>query len=596
MLRAPAADPRRPRALEFRAPMNRTETIERDGRRWWVRPDAARSLLEAGWPVARPDRLTLVKRGASRAVYRCRAGDASFYVKAYASGGVLVRLRARLGLGPGRREWESLEAAYEAGLDVPEPVALSRGAEEILVTREIADAERLDEYLFERYFEPLSGDPPYPGARPPELVSVFRRRRTPPPGTLDPRTLADRLADLVAGLAQADFYLPDLHPGNIVVSGGAPEWRLSLVDLAEAEHPAGPESLLEHLLQLEHFFEPIASVSERMRCLARLGERVEEVPRAAEVVRATAAYCQRFYRSRDRRTRRASKYFRRIASGPWRGWATADWADAVERFLAARPDDPLAGADATVLKDGRTSTVCLLRLEDSRSLVVKRHNRAGERGLGLSRSVAAFRKGHALLARGIATARPAAAVDRRGRGGALESTLLLTEHVAGEPLSEWLRRRPAPAERRHITWELARLIRRLHDAGLSHRDLKAPNILVARGGGPDRPRPFGGAQDRPVLVDLDGLRMGRRVALRRRVQNLMRLSVSLDEFGVARRTDRLRFLRAYLGRRGCPRAIATASRRRGSLREASRIRRWWKRIAHLSAWKMERLRRKTRQG
>jgi len=563
--------------------MDRTETIERDGRRWWVRPDAARPLLEAGWPVARPDRLTLVKRGAGRAVYRCRAGDASFYVKAYASGGPLVHLRARLGLGPGRREWESLEAAREAGLDVPEPVALSRGAEEILVTREIAGAERLDEYLFERYFEPLPGDPPYPGARPPELVSVFRRRRTPPPGTMDPQTLAERLADLVAGLAKADLYLPDLHPGNIVVSGGAPEWRLSLIDLAEAEHPAGPESLLEHLLQLEHFFEPIASVSERMRCLARLGGRVEEAPRAAQVVRATAAYRQRFYRSRDRRTRRSSKYFRRIAAGPWRGWATADWADAVERFLAARPDDPLAGADAAVLKDGRTSTVRLLRLDDGWSLVVKRHNRADERVLGLSRSVAAFRKGHALLTRGIATARPAAAVDRRRRG-AVEDTLLLTEPVAGEPLSEWLRRGPAPAARREVTWKLARLVRRLHDAGLSHRDLKAPNILVARGGGQDRPR--------PVLVDLDGLRMGRRVALRRRVQNLMRLSVSLDEYGVARRTDRLRFLRAYLGRRGCPRAIATASRRRGSVREARRVRRWWKHLARLSAWKMERLRRK----
>ena len=631
MLPAPAADPKRPRALKFQAclplacrqagqtsPMSQREIIERDGRRWWVRPDAARPLLEAGWPAARPERLTLVKRGAGRAVYRCSAGDASFYVKAYAAGGPLTRLRALLGLGPGRREWDAIEAAREAGLDVPEPVALSRGAEEILVTREVPGAERLDEYLFERYFEAMPGDPPYPGARPPELVSVFRRRRTPPPGTIAPRALAERLADLVAGLARADLYLPDLHPGNIMISGGPGEWRLSLVDLAEVQRPAGPESLLEHLIQLEHFFEPIASVSERMRCLARLGGLVEDTPGfaraepryagakpgAAQVASATAAYRQRFYRHRDRRTRRPSKYFRRIAVGGthavpgWRGWATADWADAVERFLAARlrpgvagPDDPLAGADTTVLKDGRTSTVRLLRLDDGRTLVVKRHNRADERGLGPSRSVAAFRRGHALLARGIATARPAAALDRRRRG-AVEDTLLLTEPVAGEPLTEWLRRGPAPAARRHVTWELARLVRRLHEAGFSHRDLKAPNILVAPCGA-GLHRPFGGAQHRPVLVDLDGLRMGRRVAIRRRLQNLMRLSVSLDEAGVGRLTDRMRFLRTYLGRRGCPRAIATASRRRGSLPPvARRLRRWWKRLARLSARKMERLRRK----
>jgi serine/threonine protein kinase len=152
------------------------------------------------------------------------------------------------------------------------------------------------------------------------------------------------------------------------------------------------------------------------------------------------------------------------------------------------------------------------------------------------------------------------------------------------------------------------MLRRMHDAGFSHRDLKAPNLLVAPSSGP------GAAPDAPalgpVLVDLDGLRYGRRVPARRRARDLMRLSVSLDEWGVARRTDRLRFLRAYLGRRGCPRAIAVggapgpaagaagapatcrAGSRRGRTGAARRLRRWWRRIARLSARKHAALARK----
>jgi len=121
----------------------------------------------------------------------------------------------------------------------------------------------------------------------------------------------------------------------------------------------------------------------------------------------------------------------------------------------------------------------------------------------------------------------------------------------------------------------------MHGMGLAHRDLKAPNILVAPASGPD---------PRPVLVDLDGLVRTKRVSVRRRMQNLMRLSVSLDEWGVARQTDRLRFLRAYLSPRGCPAPITLLSRRRGRTDAAKRLRRWWKRIARLSERKLETLR------
>jgi len=573
------------------------------GRSWIARPEAAEPLLADGWPAFldgpltgpdRSDRLQLVKQGRGRTIFRFEAAGKTYYVKDYGGSGLCRRVRALLGGGPGRREWDALEAARAAGLDVPEAVALARGPAERLVTAGVP-GEPLDEYLFSRYFEPRAGDPPYPGARPPELVAVFRRRRVPNEGTVDPKALAWRLADVVARLAEARLYLPDLHPGNILISGGAGTWRLWLVDLAEAVRPAPADAVRRHLVQLEHFFEPIASLVERMRCHHRVIQLLGDGPDARQVALGTSAYRRRFYRRRDRRTRRESKYFRRVAAGDWRGWATADRAGVLERLLEAGPvvenishyraGDPTASAGTKIVKEGRTAGVWRVALDaekkDGESLFFKRHKRAS--GLGRSRSAAAFRKGHALLVRGIATARPAGAVDRR-RGLWLTDTLLATEPVDGEPLSDWLRAGPPATERRRMARRLAHLVRRMHEAGFSHRDLKAPNILVAPAHGP-------GAQ--PVLVDLDGLAPVGRVSARRRAQNLMRLSVSLDEWGVARATDRLRFLRAYLAPAGCLAPITTR-RRRGLAEPGDRLRGWWRRIARLSEKKREALRRKAR--
>jgi len=565
--------------------MHDARIITHEGRRWTVTP-AAEPLIADGWPVDDAARLTVVKRGRRRRVGRLEAGGRTFYVKVYERTGLVDRLRVRLGFGPARREWDALVAARAAGLAVPAPVALAHGVPETLVTEGVPDGRRLDEHLFARYYPPAPDDPPYPGARPPELVAVWRRRRPPPAGTVDPRTLAYLLADLVARLAEADLYLPDLHPGNLLLAGEAGSWRLVPVDLADAVRPAPPEAMLQHLARLEHFFEPIASAAERVRCLDRLRDIVPGAPDARTVARATAIYRRRFYPGRDRRTHRRSKYFRPISAGPWRGWATGDWAEAVEAMLGADPAlDPPDGAEA--LKDGRSAGVWTVRADDGRELVVKRDRRAGERGgAGLgrpTRAMTGFRRGHMLLVRGIATARPAAAARRRSAGKVVDA-VLLTERVAGaRPLAEWLRSEPAPSARRHVTWRLARLLRRLHDAGLAHRDLKAPNVLVA---------PAAEARPRVVLVDLDGLRRPVNVSARRRVRDLMRLAVSLEEWGVARRTDRLRFLRTYLGRPGAPAPVTVRGRARGRVGPARRLRRWWRRIARAADRKRDALRRR----
>ena len=81
---------------------------------------------------------------------------------------------------------------------------------------------------------------------------------------------------------------------------------------------------------------------------------------------------------------------------------------------------------------------------------------------------------------------------------------------------------------------LARTVRRMHDRGVFHADLKAANVLVADG--------------RLQIVDLDRVRFSLDVPERDRIFNLAQLNASVTP--PLTRTDRLRALRLYFGR--CP--------------------------------------------
>jgi hypothetical protein len=76
----------------------------------------------------------------------------------------------------------------------------------------------------------------------------------------------------------------------------------------------------------------------------------------------------------------------------------------------------------------------------------------------------------------------------------------------------------------------------MHAWHISHPDLKGCNLLIAeRAGGLEA-----------FLIDLDGVRLVRRLWPGARARNLGRLATSLEAHPWVTRTDRLRFLRAYL--------------------------------------------------
>lgn len=110
--------------------------------------------------------------------------------------------------------------------------------------------------------------------------------------------------------------------------------------------------------------------------------------------------------------------------------------------------------------------------------------------------------GQRLQSLNIPTATPIAAGERRCCRWLL-SSYLVTEEVADS--CDWHQfeiQNPDGVLRRRIICAFARLLARLHDAGIAHHDPARPNILVRQ------------SDERMelILIDLDGLQFTRRVS------------------------------------------------------------------------------------
>ena len=169
----------------------------------------------------------------------------------------------------------------------------------------------------------------------------------------------------------------------------------------------------------------------------------------------------------------------------------------------------------------------------------------------------------------------------RYRHGLPHEGYLLTEKVPDaldlRAFLAHLRTLPADARRallRRLIDRVAALIAALHERRLSHRDLKAANLLVR-----DVSRLTGDEDICLQLIDLVGVRRLRKLRRSRRLQNLARLNASFHDHPDLTRSDRLRFLRVYLhwGTRG----------RMG-------WKRWWRQIEEATQAKARRNRRSGR--
>jgi tRNA A-37 threonylcarbamoyl transferase component Bud32 len=417
--------------------------------------------------------------------------------------------------------------------------------ENYLVTLGISDTTPLDEFVVRRL--PKWSEP---------LRSRVRHK------------LAEALAILTARLHEAAFLHEDFHPGNILVrfpSEDTPE--LVMIDLdALRGRRVTWKVAQQNLALLNHFFWSRSSRTDRCRFLKTYLENRSEPPGdvrrlAHGIERSTRTWAERLWRRWGRRCRSTNKYFQVFTGEACWCVASRDLDPAEVQPLLDDPDRPFRSRVTHLLKDSRTTTVAETTMNvrgQPTPVIYKRFNRKKwlDPLLTLFRPSRAWRSwqaGQDLASRGIRTPQNLAFLARH-RPRRInpfswflphETYLITVKEQDTVTLATYVREvlpGLTPEIRRarihSLTASLALLIRSLHERSLSHRDLKASNILI-------KTNPNDGNYELS-LIDLVGVRLLHPLPWRRRAQNLARLSLSLDAVPDRTRTDALQFLRLYL--------------------------------------------------
>jgi tRNA A-37 threonylcarbamoyl transferase component Bud32 len=534
---------------------------------WEARPEW-RDVVAAGGTSALPlerwlreGRAAVVKRGAGRVVYRVDLPHRSFFLKHLQIAGGLPALKQWFRPGACRREYERAQELARRGVPAVAPIALGerrRGArliESFLVTEAVPQACSLDEYLATQL----------------PRVAVAARSGV-------RRRLIEAAAQLCARAHAAGVFHDDLHGGNILLridtcraaADAAPsmgaaspgtgiEPQLFLVDLPGVELSTSLDAArtCRSLAMLCAGFLDRTSNADRLRfwrtyCAHRTDLVVDDPQAfAAEIRTAALAHARRIAARRDKRAWADNRDFFRVTTADGAAHAVRDLPRSLveqllhepNRLWQAHVDRPVKLSVGSLVVEAELPTLAGPRHVAVKRLRPKNWLKTVASWFRRGRAPEAWYRGHALLARGIPTARPLVVYEPRRNPG--HHGFLVTEWLTDAEdlhLYAWdLAKRPA-AERRRRIREVAeaagKIIGRLHDQGFTHRDLKGNNLLV---------REMDGGVEM-FLIDLDGLRQGSRPTQRACCKNLTRIALSAEMHPWVSRTDRLRFLRAYLRR------------------------------------------------
>jgi len=433
-------------------------------------------------------------------------------------------LKCIFGWDPALREWNGLRRAANHGLPVPTALAVGRRngflrGESFIVTEALRDAVSLGAFF-----------------------SASQR----PTGALR-RKAIEQAARVLRKAHDVGMFQRDLHLDNLMVRIQATGPQVFLIDLQRVQFRRSLR-IKERLINLAelHGGCTAATHAERLRFLKTY---LLELPGLGKDLRPflsrleTMALKHRLgvWRSRQKRCLADNRDFIKLRVGRYIGCARRDWAEGVFLSELSRPVELLSSC--AVVKDSRTTTVGAGKVCE-RAIHVKRYN-FQSLGYALkdlfrpSRAKRAWIAGNSCVMRGLSVAAPVAYLERR-RGRFLIESYLVANTVEGQNLTEFKAQRGRQfSEKRDWLDDLARFLTRMHGRQVANRDLKADNLIVSQKG--TKGYDF-------FMVDFDGIEIGP-VSWRTRVKNLTRLERGLRGSAAITRTDRLRFLRTYLGPR-----------------------------------------------
>jgi tRNA A-37 threonylcarbamoyl transferase component Bud32 len=475
----------------------------------------------------------VVKSNPARTVYRVELPGTTVFVKHCRITGPRAFGREVIRPPKARLEFDNALALRERGIAAVEPLAWGGPdswwpGESVLITRGLTAA-----VPFQRYLE---HDLP---ALPPEDQRAVRRQ------------LAFGLAGFLAKLHDAGVVHPDPHPGNLLIEMPAsrvPHFALIDLHAIRIGKPLSWPASRDNLVLYNQWFQLRATRAERTRFwhayrLARATLPPPAAPemaaRARELERETQTVNRRQWAGREWRCVGSNRHFRRVAVGAIRGFGVRDLPAECLTPLLRDPDAAFTRPGARILKQSADSAVVelvLLTPDGPVPAVLKRVSAscagALKNLLRRSQVLRSWVSGHALRDRWLPTPRPLAVFHRVRIGLPAEGYLLTEKVAAAVGLDAAVRHCPDRATLRDLIRRVARVLRTMHDRGVSHRDLKAANILITGG--------------EPVLIDLVGVRTRVRLGDSKRARELARLNASFLRFPAVTRGERLRFLRAYL--------------------------------------------------
>lgn len=528
---------------------------------WWIREEwfdrviGPQGLKWQEWEKS--GRLRIVKDGPLRTVYHVDLGSTGVFIKHYRVPGLRAKIRQWFRSGKARNEGEKALKLAGIGVGTVEPVALGEQRqfgvifENYLVTKEIPDVQPLDTFLEKtlRQFD-------------------LRKEQS------IRRKIGDELARLCARLHEKGFVHNDFHPGNVLIrldQNDNPHLMLIDLDaLALRPVPLPLKEIRDNLAQLNNYFFSRSSRVERLRFLElylKFRKRhnplspMEMTKFAREIESATRTWAERLWRRWAKRGQGTNKYFKTfMAPATWGVISRKLDRDEI-RAIINDPDRLIYAPDSVILKHSKSSTVAEVTIRtkfgDQRVVLKKIPTlKASDFWFGWIKSHRSWRSwkasGH-LVARSIPTPEPLAYISKGGPGmpsmiarlyptatftiqARPDRMITLARHME-ENLHKLTKHERHLAVNRSIK-PMARFFRHMHEMSISHRDLKAANILI-------RPETDNSWNDM-VLIDLVGVRLSHPLPNRLRVKNLARLAMSFHSHEILRRTDAMRFLKSYL--------------------------------------------------